>query len=129
MCQSLFAVFLREALGELRRRRGFARALQAQHQDRHRRRGAQIEFDGGRAQHFDELVVDDLDDHLARRDRAHDLLADRFELHAGDEVFDHLQGDVGLQQGHAHFAQCGIDIGFGERTAPAQLVEDRPQLG
>ena len=33
------------------------------------------------------------------------------------------QRHVGLEQGRAHFAQRGVDIGFRERTAPAQPVE------
>ena len=57
------------------------------------------------------LSWDDLDDHLAGRDRAHDLLADRFETHGGDEILHHLQGDVGFEQRQTHFTQRRIDVG------------------
>ena len=51
-------------------------------------------------------------------------------------VFDRLRGrgalterDVGLDQRGAHLAQRGIDIGFGERAAPAKLVEYAAEAG
>ena len=31
-----------------------------------------------------------------------------------DKIFDYRQGNIGLQQGHAHFPQCVLDIGFAE---------------
>ena len=105
------------------RGRGLARALQADHQDHDRRDGVEVEVGDGAAQHLDQVIVDDLDDHLARRDRADDVGADRLGPHLVDELADDGQGDVGLEQGRAHLAQGGVDIGFGERTAPAQLVE------
>jgi len=33
------------------------------------------------------------------------------------------QGNVGLEQRGAHLAQGGIDIGLGERAAPAKLAK------
>ena len=73
------------------------------------------------------MVVDDLDHHLARGDRAQHLLADRLVADAGDEILDYRQGDVGLEQGDAHLAQGRVDVGFRERAAPGQLIEDRAE--
>ena len=71
--------------------------------------------------------MDDLDDLMARLDRADDVFAHGARAHLGDEVVHHRQGDIGLDQGGAHFAQSGIDIGFAEGAAPAKLVEDACQ--
>ena len=68
--------------------------------------------------------MDDLDHLLAGRDRADDVFADGARAHLVDEVLHHRQRHVGLDQGGAHFGQGGIDIGLGERAAPAKLVED-----
>ena len=81
------------------------------------------------AERFDQLVVHDLDDLLARRDGADDVFADGLGAHGLDEVFDDGQRHVGIDQGAADLAQALIDIGFGERAAPAELVEDPAEAG
>ena len=83
-----------------------------------------LELGGLGAEHLDERVVDDLDDLLARRDRAEHLLADRLLGRLVDELADHRQGDVGLEQGDPHLAHRGPDVGLVERAAAAQPVED-----
>ena len=118
---------LAQAIADLGRRGGLARALQAHHQDDDRRDGVEVEVGDGAAQHLDQVIVDDLDDHLARRDRADDVGADRLGPHPVDELADDRQGHVGFEQGGADLAQGRIDIGLGERTAPAKLVEDVTQ--
>jgi hypothetical protein len=55
----------------------------------------------------DQLVMDDLDDLLAGRDRFGDRLAGGLLLHRLDELARDGQRDVGLQQRHAHLAQRG----------------------
>ncbi len=77
------------------------------------------------AEHAHELVMHDLDDHLARRDGAHHLLADGLLLHPVDERAHHVERDVGLEQRAAHLAHGLADVGLGQRAAPRQLVEDR----
>ena len=112
-------------LAELRGRGGLARALQAdQH---HRDGGRRGEIDRLRVgpEHPHELVMDDLDDHLARGDRAHHLLADRLRLHGLGEVADHVERDVGFEQRAAHLAHGFGDVGLGQRTLAGELVEDR----
>ena len=89
--QDLLAVLLGEALGELGGGRGLARALQADHHDDRGRRDLDLQLDLLGAEHLDERVVDDLDDLLARRDRAQHLLADRLLGRLVDELADHGQ--------------------------------------
>ena len=60
----------------------------------------------------DQLVVHDLDDHLARRDRLDHRDADRLLLHLLDEGAHHVERDVGLEQRAAHLAQRGVDVGL-----------------
>ena len=76
------------------------------------------------AQRLDQRVVDDLDDHLAGRDGVQHLRADRALAHLGDEVLDHLQRHVGIEQRQADFAQRLGDVGLAQRPAAAQAVED-----
>ena len=72
---------LAQAIADLGAGRGLARALQADHQDDDRRDGVEVEVGDRAAQHLDQVIVDDLDDHLARRDRADDVGADRLGPH------------------------------------------------
>ncbi len=118
-----------EPQGQLARGGGLAGALQADHQDRYRRRGVQVDRDGAlAAQRLDHHVIDDLDDLLAGRDGGQDLGADGALAHLGDEVAHHGQRHVGVQQRQADFAECLGDVGLGQRTATAQAVEYPGQL-
>ena len=117
-------VLLAEAAGDLGGRGGLARALEADHHHDGGRRDVDVELGRLGAEHLDQRVVDDLDDLLARRDRAQDLLADRLLGHLVDELADHRQGDVGLEQGDPDLAHRGPDVGFVECAAAAQAVED-----
>ena len=121
--QHFLAIALLEAIGDLGRRRRLARALQAGHQDGDRRRGVEIDRLGIRAEHAHQLVIDDLDDHLAGRHRLDDVLADRLGLHRLGEVLDHVERDVGFQQRAAHLAHGLGDVAVGQRATPRQLVE------
>ena len=100
--------------------------MQADHQNGRGRR-TQIKGYVLAAQHFDQRVMDNLDDLLAGRDRAHDIFADGTRAHAFHEILDDGKRDIGLQQRHANFAQALIDIGLGQRTAAAKPVECRPK--
>ncbi len=73
-----------------------------------------------RAEHLDQLVVDDLDDHLARRHRLDDRDADGVLLHLVGEGAHHVERDVGLEQRAPHLAQRRIDVGFRQRAAPGE---------
>ena len=76
------------------------------------------------AQCCDQLVMHDLDDHLAGRDGFHHLDADRLLLHAFGKFARNVEGHVGLEQRTAHFAQRGVDIGFAQRAAPGKAVKN-----
>ena len=80
------------------------------------------------AQRLDQHVIDDLDDHLAGRDRLDDAGADRAVAHLVGEGAHHVERDVGLEQRAAHFAQRLVDVGLGERAAPRELVENAGEL-
>src|SRR5258706_4410634 len=97
--------------------------LEASHQHyRWRLRG---ELDAGRvaAEDFDQLVVHDLDDLLAGRERSRDLLAEGLDLNLIDELFDDLDVDVSFEQSHADFPQGLLDVFFGERALAAEVFE------
>ena len=84
-----------------------------------------IEVDGLAvgAKRRDQFVMDDLDHHLAGRDRLDDGGADRLLADAVDEASDDLERNVGFQQRAAHLAHRGVDVGFGQRTAARQPIE------
>jgi hypothetical protein len=56
-------------------------------------------------------------------DRAQHGLAGGALARLGDEVLDHRQGDVGLEQGHAHLAHRLVDVGRGQHAPAGQPVE------
>ena len=88
-------------------------------------RGDEIEADAlGAAQHVHQRVVDDLDDLLARGDGAQHAGADSLLGYLVDEAAHHRQGNIGLQQGDAHFAHGIANVLFFQRAATTQLVED-----
>ena len=43
---------------------------------------------------------------------------------AVDEAAGHVERDVGFEQRAAHLAHRGIDVGFRQRTAPRQPIEN-----
>ena len=96
------AAFLFEQAGELGGRGGFAGAVQAHHQDA----GGRIEIErrGVAAEQSGQLIVENLNDLLAGRDAAQDILAERLGLDASDEVLGDLEMHVRLEQGEAHLA-------------------------
>ena len=122
--QHFLALAVRQAIGDLGGRRRFAGALQADHQDADRRGGVQINRCGVGAEHRDEFVVDDLDDHLAGRHRAQHLGADGLGFDLLGEILDDIERDVGFEQGATNLAHRLDDVAFGQRAASCQLVED-----
>ena len=113
-----------EALGDLRRGGGLARALQADHQDADRRRRIEVDHLRVRTEHVHELIVDDLDDLLSGRHRTDDFRPDRPRPYFVGEGPHDVEGHIRLEQGAAHLAKRGVDILLGERAAARQTVED-----
>ena len=111
-------------------RGGLSGALQPNHQNGQWRSG--LEFESRRtapSQHLNQMVVDDLDNHLRRGDALQYLLANRALANRADEVFDNRQRDIGLEQCDPHFAQSGAYVLLGERATAAQAIEDLAELG
>ncbi len=125
--QDLLAVPVGESVTDLGRCRCLARALQADHQDRDRRHGVQVDRFGVRTQNANEFVVDDLHDHLAGRHRFDDIRAHGLRLHGFREVFDHIERHVRLEQRAAHLAHRLRDVAVGQRATAAKLVENTGQ--
>ena len=62
------------------------------------------------AQHLNKSIMDDFDDHLARRDRFDHRFANSFFANLGDKVFYNWQRDVGFKKSDADFTHCIADI-------------------
>src|SRR5436190_9769692 len=67
--------------------------------------------------------MDDLDDHLPRRDGAQDFLADRFLGHLVDEIAGDGERNVSLEQRDSHLAHCRAHVALTECATPAKPVE------
>jgi hypothetical protein len=83
-----------------------------QHDDRRGLLG-QPDAAGLAAEDVDELLVDDLDDLLCGVQRPGDVGAAGALLDGVDELPDHRERDVGLEQGDADLARGGVDVGIG----------------
>ena len=116
------AALLHDVLRELRGGRRLARALEAHERD-DGRAADEPERPVARRQERGELVVDDLHDLLAGGQALEDLGADRALAHAGDEVLDDLEVDVGLEQREADLAHRGVHVGLGHATTTGQPGE------
>jgi hypothetical protein len=107
---------------------GLARALQADHHDRDRRHGVEVDALAFGAERGDQLVMDDLHHHLAGSHRLDHGGADRLLADFFGKTSHHVERDVGLQQRAAHLAHRGVDVGFGQRAAPRQPIENATQF-
>ena len=121
--QHLALVALGHAAGEFCGGGGFAGALQADHHDGDRRHRIEIDGLAVGTKRGNQLVMDDLDDHLAGGDRLDDGGADRLLADAVGKTSDNLERDVGFQQRAAHLAHRGVDVGLRQRTAARQPIE------
>ena len=75
-------------------------------------------------EHRGELGVDDLHHLLAGIERLAGGDADGLLADAGDDVADDADVHVGLEQGRADLFQDLVDVGFGEPTLAADLLDD-----
>ena len=81
----------------------------------------------GVAEQRQQLVADDLDDLLARRQALEDRLVHRAIAHAIDEGLDDLEVDVGLEQRQPDFPEGGLDGRFGEAGLAREWTGRRPE--
>ena len=88
-----------------------ARTLQACHQNDGRTALERQTFIGFAHDRF-QLLLDDLDELLARRQALGHFLTDGTFAHSLDEGLDHRQRDIGFKQRLAHFAQGVLDVVF-----------------
>ena len=103
---------------------GLARALQAEHQDHARVLRGLHQAALGIAEQRQQLVADDLDDLLRRRQAALHRLVVGAIAHPIDERLDDLQVDVGLEQRGADVAQHALGRLGGEADIAPQRLED-----
>ena len=113
--------------GELGARGGLPRPLDSGHHHDGRVRAGDLERLVLAAQRLRELVAHHLHDLLGRRERRHDLVAQRAGPHARQEVVHHLDGGVRLDQCSADVGQRVIHL-LGVELAPLpELAEDGVQ--
>src|SRR5215469_10774490 len=89
---------------------GFSGTLQARHENHRWGLGGKFEFGCIAAQKLDQLIADDLDDLFPGRQRGHNLLAERLVLDLVNELLNHLEADVGLQQRKANLAERLLNV-------------------
>lgn len=120
--------FFLEHQSELAGSRCLTGALQAdKHDDRHAG-GGQSDLALCPAQKLSQLVFDDLDDRLVRLQAAKDLFPHRLFTDVSDEIFRHLEIDIGFQQCAADLTKRPINVTFGKLALPAEILERRLQL-
>ena len=64
------------------------------------------------------------DQGLSRIQVADDFLSERGLLDLGDEFLYDGQCNIRLEQSHAHFAQCILNVALAEPCLPAQSLDD-----
>ena len=77
---------------------------------------------------FDQFIVDNFDDLLARLDAKKDFLTDGFVFNAVDEIAGDLKIDVRFEQGETDFAEGLADVFLGDFAEPAQVLEGALKL-
>ena len=99
-----------------------ARPLQTRHQNHGRRLGGEIELFVLLTHQADQFIVDDLYQDLTRCQAAQHVFTQGPDAHLVDEILDHRQRDIGLQQGHAHLAQSILDVVLADPALAANLL-------
>ena len=113
-----------EKARELGERGGFARTLQAHQHYLDGRPDLEIELARLPAHHLAQFGRDELDQVLFGRERAQHLLAERLLLDVIDEVADHADIYVGLEQREPDLAERFFDIALGDTALALKLFEN-----
>ena len=87
----------------------------------------EADLSGLATEDLDQFLVDDLDDLLRRIQRLGDLFATGSLFDPGDELADHRQRDVRLQQRETDLPRGRLDVLLGQPPLAAQRGEDRCQ--
>jgi len=122
--QEWIAALLLEPAGQLGRGGRLARALQAGQQDDRRRTAGVGDLERLAAQDRHQLLVDDLDDLLARAQRLGELESDAPGPHRVGEGTDDTDLDVSLQQGGADLAEDLVDVRLAQAATAPEAGED-----
>ena len=112
--EDFFLALFDQVLGQFGGGGGFARPLQARHEDDGGRLRGKVEVADAIAHGRGQFLVDDADQHLPRRETGEHVLAQRLFLDARDEVAHNGQRNVGFEQRHAHFAQHVLHVAFSD---------------
>lgn len=80
------------------------------------------------AEDFRQFVAHNFDDLLARGERSHDVLAQRFVLDFVDQLFDDLEVDVGFKQRQPDLPQRLLDVVLVQDGLAAQGLKRALQL-
>ena len=123
------APLLLEPERELGAGRGLPGALDARHHHDGRPSRREDELLVRPSERLLELVPDDLDHLLGRREALHHLFGQRPCAHAGEEVVDDLHRDVGLQERGPDVGQRVVDLLGVQLPARAELLERAVELG
>ena len=121
--QQRAAALLFEEAGQLGAVGGLAGALETHQHHNRGRLGGHAELLVFAAHQGGQLFVDDLDDHLGRREAFEHVAADGALRDLGDKVLDDLVADVGFQKRQTDFPHGGLDVGFGEAALAPELLE------
>ncbi len=107
----------------------FACPLQTGQQDDHRRLGPQIDAGPGATHQFDQFLVQDADESLARGEARGHLDAHSLRLDGIDEAADDGKRYIRFQEGNPHFTQGRADILFRDAPAPPEAVQGAREPG
>ena len=122
--QRMALAFILEKPRELRRRSGFARALQPDQHDLDRRLDLEVQLARAATHHLAQFDRDEADEVLLGRQRRQHFLAERLVLDVLDEVADDPDIDVGLEQSEADFAQRLFDIALADPALALEFFEN-----
>ena len=121
--QHFFLVLLTQELTELAHAGCFTGTLQARHQYHRWRLRSQIQGLVLFAHRRNQFVTDDFDELLPRRQALINFMTNRFLFYAIDKLTHYRQGDVRLQQRHAHFAQRIFYVVFSEASTATDIAQ------
>ena len=103
---------------------GLARAVQSHQHNDHRRRRGQVQLGILPAEQRHQLDVDDLDDLLRGGETGQHLLSQGLAFDPLDEVLNHAEVDVSLEERQAYFTQGLFHVLFAELAVTAQPAKD-----
>ena len=120
----IFSFFL-EMVGKLAGMRRLTGTLKTHHHHNGRRLRRDLQLRGFCAHQGDQLLVDDLDDLLGGQKTFQHRLADGTLGHRFDKFADDLKVYVGLEKRQLDLAHALTDIGLGQLSLAAKLLQRR----